>query len=337
MLSDQTGACILGCAGLTLTIDEKSLFTQSQPLGFILFGRNIATAPQVQALCAELRASVGWHAPILIDQEGGRVQRLLPPLGRIFLPPFEHCKRAGQQAAKAMYLRFRIIAAELQALGLDVNCAPVADIAQPETHPFLRNRCYGDTLDRVVPLARAAANGLLAGGVLPVLKHMPGHGRAQVDSHLDLPNVAASAATLQAHDFAAFAGLKDVPMAMTAHVVYDAFDLQPATISAPMLKIMRQEIGFLGLIMTDDISMQALPADVATRAALAIFVGCDVVLHCNGQIDEMRAVVAASGRLTAAARRRAELALAQRHAGDMVDISALEAQILRLTTGRAHD
>jgi beta-N-acetylhexosaminidase len=236
-----------------------------------------------------------------------------------------------------MYLRFRIIAAELQALGLDVNCAPVADIAQPETHPFLRNRCYGDTLDRVVPLARAAANGLLAGGVLPVLKHMPGHGRAQVDSHLDLPNVAASAATLQAQDFAAFAGLKDVPMAMTAHVVYDAFDLQPATISAPMLKIMRQEIGFSGLIMTDDISMQALPADVATRAALAIVAGCDVVLHCNGQIDEMRAVVAASGPLTAAARRRAELALAQRHPGDMVDISALEAQILRLTTGRAHD
>jgi beta-N-acetylhexosaminidase len=188
----------------------------------------------------------------------------------------------------------------------------------------------------VVALARAAANGLLAGGVLPVLKHMPGHGRAQVDSHLDLPNVAASAAMLQAQDFAAFAGLKDVPMAMTAHVVYDAFDLQPATISAPMLKIMRQEIGFSGLIMTDDISMQALPADVATRAALAIVAGCDVVLHCNGQIDEMRAVVAASGPLTAAARRRAELALAQRHAGDMVDISALEAQILRLTTGWAH-
>ena len=337
MLPSRTSACILGCSGPVLQADEKAFFTANQPLGFILFKRNIKAADQLRRLCDELRASVGWQAPILIDQEGGRVQRLRPPLARDFLPPLTQTNRAGSLAQRAMSLRFNIIAVELQAVGIDVNCAPLADIAYPETHRFLRNRCYGETLAQVVPLARAAANGLLAGGVLPVLKHIPGHGQAQVDSHLSLPQVETCAADLIAQDFAAFKGLNDLPMAMTAHVVYSAFDECPATISGPMLKIMREQIGFSGLIMTDDISMQALPGCLPDRATKALAAGCDVVLHCTGILQEMVEVVARSGCLNAAARQRAEVALSYRGVGDIVDISDLEAQFSSLFVEQSDD
>ena len=329
-LAPRTRACILGCSGVRLTAPERKFFCSSPPLGFILFARNISSATQVLALCSDLRDCVGWNAPILIDQEGGRVQRLWPPLGRAFLPPLEQCQRAGAQAGRAMYLRFRIIAAELQALGIDVNCAPVADIAHPDTHPFLRNRCYGDTAAQVVELARAAANGLLDGGVVPVVKHMPGHGRGAVDSHHALPRVTAPAAVLAREDFAAFTGLNDLPMAMTAHVVYDACDTLPATVSARMLAIMRHQIGFSGLIMTDDISMHALPGDLDGRADAAIAAGCDVVLHCSGALDEMIAVSRAVGRMSTVARQRAKAGLEQRNSGGSVDILNLDAQLATL-------
>jgi beta-N-acetylhexosaminidase len=236
-----------------------------------------------------------------------------------------------------MYLRFRIIAAELKALGIDVNCAPVADIARPDTHPFLRNRCYGDTAAEVVGLARAAADGLLDGGVVPVVKHMPGHGLGAVDSHHTLPQVTATAAALEQDDFAAFKGLNDLPMAMTAHVVYSACDSLPATVSGRMLGIMRHQIGFSGLIMTDDISMQALPGELDVRAQAAIAAGCDVVLHCSGVLEEMIAVSHVVGRMGMAARQRAEGALAQRNSGGSVDISNLDAQLAILVGKQAYD
>jgi beta-N-acetylhexosaminidase len=212
-----------------------------------------------------------------------------------------------------------------------VNCAPTADIAGPETHPFLKNRCYGTTVDQVIRLARAAANGLMAGGCLPVIKHMPGHGAATADSHLDLPVVAADAATLAGRDFAPFAALADMPLAMTAHIVFPAFDSRPATLSPVMLDLIRQRIGFGGLLMTDDISMQALEGTLASRSAAAIAAGCDLVLYCKGLLPESEAVVAAAGPLTAAAATRAEAALTLRPKAPMLDIAAAEAEFLALT------
>ncbi|MFP4326804.1 MAG: beta-N-acetylhexosaminidase [Paracoccaceae bacterium] len=329
------GAVILGCAGPRLFPAEARLFSEADPLGFILFARNCESAAQIRALCDSLRDAVGRDAPILIDQEGGRVQRLRPPLASQWRPPLEDAVRAGPQAAHALFLRYRIIAAELLELGIDANCAPLADIAGPRTHPFLRNRCYGETLPEVVARARAVAGGLMEGGVLPVLKHIPGHGRAAADSHLEPPRVEAPLEALRATDFAAFAALSDLPMGMTAHVIYSALDDRPATVSPAAIGLIREELGFDGLLMTDDISMQALQGDVAQRAAAAIGAGCDVVLHCNGEIAEMAAVAAAAGALSAAGRRRAAAALACRATPAPVDIDALQAQFLALVGGGA--
>jgi beta-N-acetylhexosaminidase len=238
---------------------------------------------------------VGREAPILIDQEGGRVQRLHPPIARDWPAPLDQVQAAGERSADAMHLRYRIIAQELRALGIDVNCAPCADIAFPATHPFLRNRCLGDSAARVIPQARAAAEGLMAGGVLPVVKHIPGHGRAQVDSHHDLPVVDSPPGKLEATDFEVFRALADLPMAMTAHVVYTAIDDRPATLSPPVITLIRDQIGFHGLLMTDDMSMKALAGEIGALTAAAIAAGCDVALHCNGDMAEMQAVVAAAG------------------------------------------
>ena len=207
----RCGATILDAEGLRLTADEKAFFRDADPFGFILFARNIDTPDQVRALCADLRDAVGREAIITIDQEGGRVQRLRAPQWREWLPALDHVTAAGDQAAQAMYLRFRIIAAELRALGIDSNCAPLADIASDITHPFLKNRCYGTDAAQVTAMARAVADGLLDGGVLPVLKHIPGHGRATADSHLALPRVTASLDELRATDFAPFKALNDLP------------------------------------------------------------------------------------------------------------------------------
>jgi len=324
------GATILGCAGTELSRDEAAFFADADPVGFILFARNCENAAQIRALCDSLRDAVSRDAPILIDQEGGRVQRLRPPLATEWRPPREDAARAGANAARALFLRYRIIAAELLALGIDANCAPLADIAGPATHPFLRNRCYGENLADVVARARAVAGGLMEGGVLPVLKHIPGHGRGAADSHKELPRIDAPLEELRATDFAAFAGLSDLPLGMTAHVTYSALDQAPATTSAPAITLIRRELGFDGLLMTDDISMQALSGDVAQRATAAIAAGCDVVLHCNGDLAEMAAVAAAAGALSEAGTRRATAALASRATPDPVDIAALHAQFLAL-------
>src|SRR6056297_3890237 len=270
------GACILDAEGLRLTDAEKRLFAEVNPFGFILFARNIDTPEQVRALCAEMREAVGRDAPITIDQEGGRVQRLRAPLWRDWPAPLDQVAQAGGGAARAMYLRYRIIAAELHALGIDSNCAALVDVAGPRTHPFLRNRCYGEDAHTVAKLGRSVANGLLDGGVLPVVKHIPGHGRAEADSHHDLPVVDTAPGRLQATDFAPFQALNDLPLGMTAHVVYSAIESAPATLSAPMMRVIRDEIGFDGLIMTDDISMKALQGTLPDLSRAALGAGCDV-------------------------------------------------------------
>ncbi len=328
-------AAIFGCEGLRLGPHEADFFRAADPWGFILFARNVEAPDQVRRLVADLREAVGREAPVLIDQEGGRVQRLRAPHWREWLPPLDQCEAAGREAARSMYLRYRIIAEELRALGIDVDCAPCGDLAGPATHPFLRNRCYGAEPGRVAEIARAVATGLMAGGVLPVMKHMPGHGRAAVDSHEGLPRTEASPGELGAADFAVFRALSDLPLGMTAHVVYEAFDAAPATVSPRIVRLIRDEIGFDGLLLTDDLSMGALGGTVAARGRAAIAAGCDVVLHCNGALPEMEAVAAAVGDMTGAARTRAERALRLRRAAQPIDIPAAEAELEALLRGQA--
>ena len=330
-------AVIFGCAGPELTAAERRFFSASDPWGFIVFGRNIETPEQVSRLTADLRDSVGRDAPVLIDQEGGRVARLRGPVWREWLPALEECVRLPERDSRvrAMYLRFLLIAAELRALGIDVNCAPVLDVAREGTHGVLRNRCYGTEPDEVAAIGRAVAEGLLAGGVLPVMKHMPGQGRAVLDSHRDLPVVSASCGEL-AEDFAPFRALAHLPMAMTAHVVYAAHDATaPATLSAVMVRLIRERIGFQGLLMTDDLSMHALSGDFAERVARAMAAGCDISLHCNGNPAEMAPVAEAAPRLAGLAFGRAEAALAAR-SGGLVAVEAAAAEFAALT-GRAAD
>lgn len=304
---------ILAPAGPVLSPSERDFFRAADPWGFIVFARNLETARQIRDLTADLRDAVGRDAPVLIDQEGGRVQRLRPPLARDWLPPLDDVARLGPRAARGLYLRARIIAAELHDLGIDVNCTPTLDIATPDTHPFLRNRCFGDTLAQVVTMGQAVAGGLLDGGVLPVIKHMPGHGRGRVDSHHDLPRSETDADTLRRTDFAAFAALADLPLGMSAHMIYTAFDAErPATQSPAMIGVIRDGIGFDGLLMTDDISMNALAGDVVARASAALDAGCEIVLHCNGDLAEMSALAEVCGAMSAAARKRATRALAMR-------------------------
>ena len=329
------GAAIFGCAGLRLSPWEAAFFRDCDPLGFILFARNVDTPAQVAALCADLRASVGRDAPILIDQEGGRVQRLRAPHWREFDPPLDAAFAAGTNAPHLLALRAQLICSELAALGIDANCAPVADIAGPQTHPFLRNRCYGTDAASVTRAARAVADAHLAMGLLPVMKHLPGHGRASADTHHDLPRVTASLDDLNATDFAPFAALSDLPMAMTAHIIFDALDSDaPATQSPAVIDYIRTSIGFGGLLLTDDLNMQALSGDLALRTSRALAAGCDIALHCKGAAEEMVMVAAAAGDMRADTRRRAQAALARRGAGKAVDIAAIDAAVSALTQGK---
>jgi beta-N-acetylhexosaminidase len=319
-----------------LGADEGAFFREADPWGFILFARNIETPAQAARLTADLRAAVGRDAPVFVDQEGGRVQRLRAPHWRDWAPPLDTVRAAGKGAARAMYLRFRLIAAELRDVGIDGNCAPTADLATATTHPFLQNRCYGNDVAAVVDVAREVARALLDGGVLPVVKHMPGHGRATLDTHLSLPRVDLPAAELAETDFAVFRALSDLPIGMTAHIVFSALDDRPATQSPAVLRMIRDEIGFGGLLMTDDLSMEALSGTLAERAAAARAAGCDLALYCKGLRPEAEAVVVAAGRLDAAGQARADGALACRHAPAPVDIAALEAELSALSGGQGH-
>lgn len=316
-----------GIAGTSLTPDEAAFFREADPWGFILFGRNVDNPDQLRRLTGDLRDAVGRDAVITVDQEGGRVQRLRGPHWMGWPAPLD---QAGA-GARAMWLRYHLIGQELRAVGIDSNCAPTLDVAQADTHPFLRNRCFGTDPARVAELGRAAADGMLAAGVLPVVKHMPGHGRAIADSHHDLPTVTAAEGDLDALDFAPFRDLADLPMGMTAHIRFTDLDDAPATASARMIGLIRDRIGFDGLLMTDDITMNALSGTQAERAAQSIAAGCDIVLHCNGSVADMEPVVQAAGAMTPDALRRADAALARRHAPQDADIAALMAEWRALT------
>jgi beta-N-acetylhexosaminidase len=327
-----TKAVIFGCNGPVLLAEEAAFFSKLRPFGFILFARNIVDPQQLTKLTSDIRACVGYDAPILIDQEGGRVARMAAPHWRLWLPALDEVAQSADPV-RSMYLRSRIMADELRAVGIDGNCAPVLDLVRPETHGVLANRCYGDTPAQVAKIGRAVAQGLLDGGVLPVVKHMPGHGRAAVDSHKDLPRTEATRDVLRAHDFAPFHALRDLPMAMSAHVVYADFDTAPATTSAPMIDIIRAEIGFSGLLMSDDLSMEALSGTPETRAQDCISAGIDVVLHCNGNLDEMGQVARASGEMSSLAQKRAARAIGARKAPQPVDINAMISEHEKLLRG----
>ena len=317
-------AFITGISGQTLTAPERAFLREAEPWGFILFGRNVDTPAQVSKLIVECRDAVGTDAPVLIDQEGGRVQRLGPPhwpsypsgatYGRIY-------NRDAAQGLAAAELGARLIAHDLKALGIDVNCLPLADVPTRGANPVIGDRAYGTTVGQVSALAGAVAAGLMAGGVLPVLKHLPGHGRARADSHERLPVVKAYRGDLELRDFAAFQPFCGLPLGMTAHVVFSSIDpLAPATTSVTMVReVIRGFIGFRGLLMSDDIAMGALSGTPGERTKAALAAGCDLVLHCNGKLDEMREVAAHAPRLSGKAATRAAAALALRHAPEDFD------------------
>jgi len=313
----MTLAAIFGCSGPSLDDEEHAFFQDVGPWGFILFGRNCQSPDQIRRLVDDLRRSVGReNAPVLIDQEGGRVARLGPPNWRRYPPGRAYGQLLGLDPLKRREitrLGARLMAHDLAALGVNVDCLPVLDVPDPHAHDVIGDRAYGDTPDEIALLGRAAAEGLIAGGVLPVIKHIPGHGRATADSHLALPIVDASFDELDATDFAPFKALSDMPMAMTAHVRYRALDRRrPATTSRRIVRsIIRETIGFDGLLMSDDLSMKALGGDFSARARDSLAAGCDVVLHCNGSMSEMQGVAAGARSLAGAAARRAEAALAR--------------------------
>jgi beta-N-acetylhexosaminidase len=323
-------AAILGCAGATLAPEEGAFFAAADPLGFILFQRNCVDPAQVRRLVEALRASVGRpDAPVLIDQEGGRVARLRPPHWRLY-PAASRIAALGAEAPAAARVVARLIADDLGALGITVDCLPVLDIPVADADAVIGDRAYGTDAETVTLIGHAACEGLLAGGVLPVLKHIPGHGRGNVDSHLACPLVSTAIHELEVSDFAPFRALNGMPWAMTAHIVYEAVDpAQPATLSAKVIaEVIRGEIGFDGVLVSDDLSMQALGGSLGERASRALEAGCDVVLHCNGQLDEMREVAASAGPLGAAAIRRVADGEARRqwHV-EAIDRAALEARL----------
>lgn len=310
-------AFITGIAGTELSHDERNFIREANPWGLILFKRNISDPAQVTELTKSFKSIVSRQAPVLVDQEGGRVQRLGPPHWPIYPPGqaldqlYERDQAAALAAAR---LCGRLLASDLLPLGIDVDCLPVADVPSPDGDPVIGDRAYGDRPDKVAAIGGAVARGLINGGVLPVLKHLPGHGRAAADSHKSLPVVTADRETLESTDFAAFRPLARLPLGMSAHVVYSAIDpTQPATTSATIVReVIRGLIGFQGLLMSDDVSMGALSGTIGERSRAAIAAGCDVVLHCNGNIDEMREVAASTPRLAGEAAQRAEAALAGR-------------------------
>lgn len=311
----MTTACIFGCGGQTLSDAERDFFRAVQPWGFIVFRRNIDSPDQLRRLTDTLRDTVGRDAPILIDQEGGRVQRMGPPHWPIYPPSRAYGKVAGGIFAQreAARLGARLMAQDLARVGVNVDCVPVLDVPAADGHEIIGDRAYAADAEAIAVLGRAAAEGMIAGGVLPVIKHIPGHGRARADSHHELPVVSASREDLEAVDFAPFKALSDMPMAMSAHVVYSAIDPgRPATLSATVIsEIIRGAIGFDGLLMTDDLSMNALGGGYAARARDAHKAGCDIILHCNGDMDEMKAVAEGSQALDGASERRAEAAMAR--------------------------
>lgn len=326
-------AFITGISATELSDAEREFIRSERPWGFILFKRNIETPEQVTILVRKLRSALGDpEAPVLIDQEGGRVQRLGPPhwpaypAGAVFGALYDVDPALGLSAAR---LSARLIAADLIDLGVTVDCLPLADLPVPGADAVIGNRAYGTEPGKVAAIARAVTQGLERGGVLPVLKHIPGHGRATADTHFRLPEVDTSKTELERTDFAAFQPLADLPMAMTAHVVFSALDpAHPVTTSATIIEqVIRGVIGFQGLLMSDDVSMNALAGSIAERTRAIVDAGCDMVLHCNGNLAEMREVARETPELSGKALERARRALASRRAPQPFDRQAARAEL----------
>lgn len=324
------GAFFTGLAGPRLLDSERTFLSQSRPAGIILFARNIVAPDQVRWLIAEARAAIG-HADclVLVDQEGGRVQRLRPPFWRA-LPSARKIARyenGGAGAVRAIEQVSRLIAADLRALGFNCNCTPVLDLPVEGSHEIIGDRAFGTTPADVIARGRAVIAGHLAGGVVPVIKHIPGHGRARADSHLELPVVDTPRATLEATDFAPFKALADCPAAMTAHVVYAAIDPALPASTSPVVHrdVIRGHIGFDGLLMSDDLSMKALGGPMRDRASAVIAAGSDIALHCNGDLAEMEAVAAGAGTLSGPALARFQRAIAATHQQTPFNVAAAEA------------
>lgn len=335
-MSKPRSRAIFGCHGPALSAEERAFFRDTQPWGFIVFGRNIADPAQLRALVTSLRETVSDRtAPVLIDQEGGRVARLGPPQWRArpAAQRFADLHALAPEAAReAAYLNARLIAHDLVDLGINVDCLPVLDVPVEGAHDIIGDRAYGRDPSVIIDLGRAVIEGMIEGGVLPVMKHVPGHGRAGADSHLALPRVAATSEELSASDFVTFRSLNHCPLAMTAHVVYEAIDAQrPATTSPKLIRdVIRGEIGFEGLLMSDDLSMKALSGSLDYRAKSSLFAGCDVVLHCNGDIAEMREIATELKPLEDIHLKRAEAALAHLSTPEEFDIEAAEARVSAL-------
>lgn len=333
-------AAIYGFEGYTLTADERAFFKESNPYGYILFKRNCQTPEQLRALTDSLRELSGRdELPILIDQEGGRVARLTTPEWEEIPPAgvFDDLVQKANlsKAERAVYLQARIIAKQLFDAGITVNCAPLADVPVAGSHDIIGDRAFGKTPQQVSKLARQQSEGLLDGGVLPVLKHIPGHGRATADSHEDLPVVDTPLADLEQTDFIPFKKLADIPLGMTAHILYTALDnTHIATQSQTIIRYIRETIGFDGLLMSDDLSMKAMQGSFTERAEKTLAAGCDLVLHCNGKMEEMVAVAKGMSSLTQKAKERSQrawqqlAARQQRQAVEMVDIRQELSEIL---------
>jgi beta-N-acetylhexosaminidase len=333
-------ACITGLAGPALTAEERAFLREARPWGLILFKRNIQDSNQVIGLVQDCLNALGSaDTPVLVDQEGGRVQRLGPPNWPVYPPGaayaalYDRDRAAGLRAAR---LGARLIAADLLPLGITVDCLPLADVPVRGADQVIGDRAYGETPDKVAAIAAAVAEGLRDGGVLPVLKHIPGHGRATSDSHFRLPVVEAGRAELEATDFAAFRPLAGLALGMTAHAVFTAFDpVLPVTTSATMIReVIRGFIGFDGLLMSDDISMGALSGSIGERSRASLAAGCDVVLHCNGRLDEMQEVASEAPELAGDAARRAAAALKSRAAPAPIDLAEARREFAALLGAR---
>lgn len=333
----MVSAAIYGLGGEALTDTERDFFRDADPWGFILFRRNCESAEQVRALTDSLCDLMGRTVPILVDHEGGRVSRLSPHIAPRRPPADIFARLADKEglaaATDAARLGGELLARDAFALGINVNCVPMVDVRAPDADDIVGDRALGETPEQVAILGRAIAEGTLAGGCLPVVKHIPGHGRATCDSHLALPRVEASPETLCAVDFAPFQALADLPVGMTAHIVFEALDPdQPATLSSHVIEnIIRGQIGFEGLLMTDDLSMKALTGTFQERAARSLEAGCDLVLHCNGDMAEMVAVAAGASSLSEAAQQRSKKALAQWQTPPCEDEQTLNERFAALT------
>jgi len=328
----ESKAMILGCHGKSLSREEVRFYRGEVPWGFILFARNIGEPEQIRDLVAEMRDCVNRpDAPVFIDQEGGRVQRIRPPLapnypaGAALGAIWQDDHEAGERAT---WLLARLHAFDLLRYGISADCLPVLDVPIEGASDVIGARAYGKNPDVVTALGRAAAEGLMSGGVLPVMKHIPGHGRAFSDTHFELPTVDTKLGDLQRHDFVPFRELAYLPMAMTAHVIFSAIDPDnPATTSGKVIEeVVRGEIGFDGLLMSDDTSMKALSGDFPSKAAAILAAGCDIVLHCNGEMEEMAGIASRTKGLQGLSLERAKRALSFIKDRDNADEAEIRAE-----------